>query len=83
MKENPQDENYSEEEFLETHRSTRNIRYNPSSPRSHESPRSHADRRGQSVYNTGHDRNLMRSGYESKNYDMRRENRYDGITAIF
>ena len=75
-KENPPDENYSEEEFLETHRSNRNIRYNqPPPPRSHGPPRSHLERGRPPPPHSGHERVLPRPNYDVRSYDMRRDNR--------
>lgn len=76
-KELNQDENYSEEEFLETHRSTRNLRYNQNSPRTHGPPRNHPDRRGPTGTLVGHDgRSIPRgANYDSGMYDARRDMR--------
>ncbi|XP_065214822.1 RIMS-binding protein 2-like isoform X3 [Planococcus citri] len=75
-KENLADENYSEEEFLETHRSNRNIRYNqPPPPRSHGPPRSHLERGRPPPPHSGHERVLPRPNYDVRSYDMRRDNR--------
>lgn len=74
-KDNPTDDNYSEEEFLEAHRSNRNIRYqHPMQPRSHGDPRIHMERVRPSASNVPHDRNSSRP-FDRRAYDPRRENR--------
>ncbi len=69
------DDNFSEEEFLESHRTNRNMRYNQVQSRSHGHPRGHIDRARPSPSNAGHERSAQRSNFDHRSYDIRRENR--------